>query len=395
MMQTDDRIRNRLHQSVSKLKSYIEEQEYRGYDPYDALKSPLLNNPFIKRIPVVSFLAQQLIKRLPLNLRPVLGIGKGLNPVTLGLCIQGYTSLGKAGILSKNEVVSINSGLIDLLVSLIPVGYRGSCWGYDFPWQSRYFRVEAYQPSIVATGIITNALFQYLKFSDDEKAKNLIVSSAAFVMHDLKRLDNTETGFCFSYTPFDTYPVYNASMKAVRLLVQAWSLSGNEEYLKTARQACSYVMNKQNSDGSWFYSASESGKWIDSYHTGYVLDCADEFSKITNIHDFDSFISHGYRYFETHFSLENGFPAFFHNRKYPIDCTAASQVILTLIHFGNTEKAIQSALFTIENMQSDQGNFYFRKFEKSVRKEPFMRWSDAWMFAALSELLAMTGSKNA
>lgn len=389
-MQNNHDSRQILLQSVQRLKKYIEENEYRGFDPYDALKSPLLNNSLFRKIPFASFVAQQLIKRTPFNLRPVLGIPKGLNPVTIGLCIQAYTSLGNAGILSKDEVTGINGRLIKMLNELIPKGYHGACWGYDFPWQSRFFRVEAYQPSIVATGIITNALFRYISLVDDHDARKLIISSAEFVMKDLKRLEKQNGGFCFSYTPFDSYPVYNASMKAVRLLAQAWHLTGNEQFLSTAGQALSFVMRKQNPDGSWYYSDTETGKWIDSYHTGYVLDCADEFALITKNEIFREQISRGYRYFEQHFILENGFPAFFHNHQFPLDCTSAAQVILTSVRFGHPDKALKTAMFTIENMQSGNGNFYFRKYENSIRKEPFMRWSDAWMFAALSELLSVT-----
>jgi hypothetical protein len=233
-----------------------------------------------------------------------------------------------------------------------------------------------------------------LSLIDDHEAKQLIISSTSFVLKDLKKLDQDEKGFCFSYTPFDTYPVYNASMKAVRLLSQAWSLTGNEQFKSVAEEAMSYVMNKQNSDGSWYYSKSDIGKWIDSYHTGYVLDCADDFSELSDNSSFNNKIIAGFNFFEDHFIGEDGFPAFYHNKLFPLDCTAAAQVILTLCRFGKTLKASEVALFTISNMQSEKGGFYFRKFKNKLRKDAFMRWSDAWMFVAISELLSFNDLKN-
>ena len=84
-----------IEESLQRLVNYIESQNYRGYDPYDALKSPLFRLPILKSNKLIRFGAQQLVKRSPLNLRPLLGIPKGYNPVTLGLCIQGYSNLVK------------------------------------------------------------------------------------------------------------------------------------------------------------------------------------------------------------------------------------------------------------------------------------------------------------
>jgi hypothetical protein len=53
------------------------------------------------------------------------------------------------------------------------------------------------------------------------------------------------------------------------------------------------------------------------------------------------------------------------------------------------------ALWTIENMQDEEGYFYYRcgKFYKN--KIPYIRWGQAWMMNALSYLLlnSAEGSK--
>ncbi|MCB0848707.1 MAG: delta-aminolevulinic acid dehydratase, partial [Bacteroidetes bacterium] len=69
-----------LSSSLERLQSFIEHEHYKGYDPYDALKSPLFRLPFFKSNKLIRFGAQQLVKRSSLNLRPFLFVPKGLNP---------------------------------------------------------------------------------------------------------------------------------------------------------------------------------------------------------------------------------------------------------------------------------------------------------------------------
>src|SRR5438045_8820677 len=55
-----------------------------GYDPYDALRSPVVRAlSFNAKWPRVAWI--QLLKRSPVNLRPLLLVSKSVNPKTLGL----------------------------------------------------------------------------------------------------------------------------------------------------------------------------------------------------------------------------------------------------------------------------------------------------------------------
>ena len=93
-----------IEKGLNKLIDHIERNKYQGYDPYDALNSPLFKLPFLKKNKFLRFGTQQLVKRLPFNIRPLLFIPKGYNPVTLGLCIQGYSYLIKGGSRSEVEI---------------------------------------------------------------------------------------------------------------------------------------------------------------------------------------------------------------------------------------------------------------------------------------------------
>ena len=407
-----------IDESFKKLTNYIESQNYRGYDPYDALKSPLFELPFLRSNKLVRFATQQLVKRSPLNLRPLLGIPKGYNPVTLGLCIQGYSymaegrrqkaegcwkksqgsdlkispspSLPLSSSFTKNEEGYLKKidFLINELKALTSPGFHGSCWGYDFPWEARNATIPGYQPTVVATGIIVNALYTAYKLTGNKECAELIKSSAQFVLNDLKRTYYGDN-FIFSYSPFDSQQVFNASIKGVRILTQAYEITGDENLKTEAAKAARFVVSHQNTDGSWGYSLESGGGWTDNYHSGYVLDCLDEYSKLCNDRSLYENIQRGYHFYKDHFFENDGMPRFYADRSYPADCTAAAQSILTLTRFGDNEEAVKVAVWMIKNMQSGNGSFYFRKYKHYTIRTSFMRWSDAWMFAALAGLWSL------
>jgi hypothetical protein len=379
-----------LETSLHLLLHYIESQDYRGFDPYDALLSPFFRLPVLKDNKLLRFGSQQLVKRFPLNLRHILFMPKGLNPVTLGLCIQGYSYLSQFQPDKRQAFIEKIGALTEKLESLIPSGYSGACWGYDFDWEARHAKIPAFQPTVVATGIITNALFTAWKLAGLENCRDLCVSAAGFVMKDLQRTYDEEGHFSFSYSPFDDQQVFNASMKGARLLAQAWSVTEESELKDSAQVAVDFVAKQQREDGSWGYSLAAEGGWSDNYHTGYVLNCLDEYIRLTGDVLHEEQLARGYAFYKAHFLTREGIPKFFHNGLYPVDCTAAAQTLLTLCRFGDTQLAEKVAAWMSSNMQSRDGHFYFRKFRRYTIKTSFMRWSNAWMFAGLACLLYST-----
>ena len=377
-----------IEKSLFNLLEYIEREKYLGYDPYDVLQSKLFKQPLFKNNKWIRFGVQQFGKRFPISIRPLLGVNKSLNPVTLGLCIQGYSELYKIFPERQQTYAAIIDGLIDRLVKLIPEGYHGSCWGYNFDWEARYLKVPAYQPTIVATGLISNALFLWYKTSGSKWAFELCNGASEFILNDINRTYNGDGNFCFSYSPFDKLKVFNASMKGVRTLSQIYSVTKDAVLKSTAEKAASYVMSGQREDGAWVYSTQDSGGWVDNYHTGYILDCLDEFIRCTGDQKFIPQMERGFIFYRRNFFTDAGIPKFYDRKIYPVDSTSAAQSILTLIRFGELELAKKVAGWMIANMQSVNGNFYFRKFSGYTIRTSFMRWSNAWMFAALGSLLS-------
>jgi hypothetical protein len=58
--------------------------------------------------------------------------------------------------------------------------YSGDCWGYPFDWGGRHGRLASGTPTIVATGIVTNALFVADQVSRLPEALKMCASATRF-----------------------------------------------------------------------------------------------------------------------------------------------------------------------------------------------------------------------
>ena len=78
---------NQILDLIINIESKIHLQQYKGYDPYDALNSNVICPPgkFLK----IAF--TQLLKKSPINLRPLFFIPKTVNPKGLGLLLTIYS----------------------------------------------------------------------------------------------------------------------------------------------------------------------------------------------------------------------------------------------------------------------------------------------------------------
>jgi len=372
--------------SIERLESHLLAERYRGYDPYDALTSPLFRLPLLRSWKVPRLAAQQLLRRVPVNVRPLLGIRKGYNPVTVALVLEGCAYLAEAQPARVVELRGRAEQCVQELARMRSTGYSGSCWGYDFDWEGRYARIPAGTPTIVATGIVTNALFLASSRFGLDEAATMCESAARFVLRDLPRTEAADGTFCWGYSPSDRQRVLNATMKGARLCAQVYSLTGDEECRAAARTTVGYLLAHQREDGSWPYAVGDARTWVDHFHTGYVLDALDSFEQLTDDEAVGRAKARGWRYYRTTFFLDDRIPKYYEDRLYPIDATACAQSLLTLCRFGDTETARRVGEWTISNMQCEDGHFTYQVRRRIRITIPYMRWASAYMYAGLSRL---------
>jgi|SRR5690625_339119 len=381
-----------------RLKSYCEHQDFKGWDPYDGLNSRLFQATPFKHWSFGRLAWIQLFKRNPVNLRRLLLVPKGYNPKGLGLFLTGYCNLyriaekGDDRFGEKDEIKEKIIWLSDKLLSLQSEGYSGACWGYNFDWQARgglFFPAKT--PNVVTTTYVVNGLLDAAQILQDEYIRKTASTASEFVLRDLTRTPKKE-GFLFSYAPkFGNNTVYNASLLGSKLLARIYSLTGKEQYAEAARASVLACCNEQNEDGSWYYGELSIQNWIDSFHTGFNLEAIFDYAQYTGDSSFKTHYNKGMDYYLENFFLEDGTPKYYHDKTYPIDIHSPAQFVITLIKTGvlkqHLDKAQNVISWTLNNMQHHDGAFYYQIKKSHANKVPYMRWSQAWMFASLSGYL--------
>ena len=379
---------NEVRRTITDLERFCREQGWKGYDPYDGLNSKFLRLLTLKgkwlRVAVIQF-----FRRVPLNLRKIFLIEKGYNPKALGLFLDGYVNLYQST--GKKEYKDLIALFVRLLKENASPGYSGYCWGYNFDWQSRAFYTPKGTPTLVNTSFIGEALFRAYKALDSPEYLEMAHSACEFMLQDLNRSCEGEA-LCFSYTPLDRSQIYNASILGARLLARVGREIGDQEFLAIAKKAVGYVVDCQNADGSWYYGGATNQKWIDNFHTGFVLEALADYIDITGNKELGANLRAGLEFYLANFFTEEGAPKYYPDTTYPVDIHSCAQAIITLKKLRNIRPDVEDWLdkvveWTLKNMRSQSGCFYFQKHRFYTNKIPYTRWSQAWMFKALSYLL--------
>lgn len=378
------------------LQQYIEKEEFKGYDPYDTLNSWV---PFGWLGKWGKPIGIQIQKRNPINIRSFIGIKKEYNPKAMGLLLHSYS------LMYKNDPTEETRSKIDFLFNWLlenrTTGFRHFCWGYNFDWASSAKFIKAYSPTIVVSVFIAKGIIAYYEATEDSNAIEILRSIGRFVEFDLPRSEDT-SGICFSYSTIDKDCCYNASMLGSELFAFLYRETKEESYKELALSSCNFVVNKQKENGSWNYSMDlATGKersQID-FHQGYVVDSLAYVMKyIPDVKQkYEKALTKGLAYYETQF-LENGQSLYRVPNKWPAEIHNQAQGIITFSRWANTNAnylslAQKIADYTLENMRSQKGYFYYKKYPLVTIKTPFMRWSQAWMFLALTELISASNKK--
>jgi hypothetical protein len=382
--------REELLTAIKRLDGWLERSGWEGWDTFDGLASPLASI-FTLNIPMLRRFWQQAIRRFPLNLRPIVGIKKAKASKAMGFCAQGYLTLYR--IYGRNEYLQKARFCLHWLADNPTHGYSGHCWGNHFEYESRAGRIPKDTPTIVWTSLIGHTFLDAYESLGNENYLKIARSACEFILRDLWHRTESDT-ICLAYTPLDKEAtIHNSNVLGASLLSRVCRYTSEQHLLQVAKRAFQFTANDQRKDGAWYYGADEKYKWVDCFHTGYVLESFYRHLQYTADKSFIDQLELGYKFFRDTFFEKNGTPRFYDTKKTPLDIQCASQGIQTLVTLkelspDSLQIAQRIAHWTISNMQDRAGFFYYRKYPFITNKTPTLHWAQATMLSALALLAA-------
>lgn len=387
--------------SFISLKKFCEQEDFKGWDPYDGLSSKIFNTiPFFRHSSLCRLIYIQFFKYSPINLRRLLGVRKDYNSKGIALALSAYCNMYKSvknksefrTILGKEEdLINRINYLGNLLIQLKSKGeYSGACWGYGFDWQSRAFFLPASTPTVVATSFAVEALLSASDITGNKSFLNEAISSGEFILKDLNRIQKG-TNYMFSYSPLDERAVYNASLLGSKTLSLIYRKTKEKKYLEAATKSVRAVLECQNADGSFPHSDQIGNKWRDNFHTGFKLESLNTYSCLVDDDSVKESIAKGYSHWiNNFFDRENSIAKYYETDTVnsTIDLHCMAQALSTIYKLGKFDQELPLIEHLIEwanhNMKSPSGYYFYQKKGESINRIPYMRWPNLWMLYGLS-----------
>jgi hypothetical protein len=394
--------------------------DFAGHDPYDGLNSSLFQATPLRHSRAARLAWTQFLKRSPFNVRKIAGVAAERN--AKGIALFALAAIADFRRLQTKEAEVAARELLDDLIGMSLKGRRGACWGYNFDWQSRSFFVPRGTPTIIPTAFAARALCDAAEVIDRDEYLPFARTICNFILNDLNQSDETSEEVCFSYSPLDRTRVFNASLMAAEVLATVGGMLGEKSLGDAAMRATRYVVRRQLNDGSWAYGADGHQGWSDNFHTAFILTSLSRIIAASQVGkgglppqpmevqtrrgqaplpdlrgseaviDLEPALLRGYEFWKERFFLSSGWPKYYPNRLYPADVHSTAAAIVTLVELrgrfpGTLELAERIASWSIENLRSPDGYFYYQRHRFHMTRIPYMRWSQAWMAYALARLI--------
>lgn len=376
-----------IYKALLEIEKWIEDNQYKSYDPYDALDSPLAelipeNCKLVKRI------FTQINKFSPINLRPLVGVRKKISVKACAYLASAYTRLYK---ISKLDIYAQKTReLLEYVFQNRCERYSNISWGYNFDYQTGSVSYKQGDSTLVATAFIANSFIDAYEVFNEDRYLNIARSACRYIMENLP-VYSDEDRICISYVPYSVIPVHNANMLGILVLSRTYEYTNENELCEYARKAVEYTAKCQLPSGAWYYAEHAWCHWIDGLHTGFILDSFYYYIQVTGDKSYEDKIQKGLKFYRQNL-FDHFIPKSRNDRLYPIDIRNASQGIQTFSIFCDYDSsyldfALNLSLWTIKNMKNKDGSFQFQKHGLYTIKTPFMRWSQSTIVCALSWLL--------
>ena len=389
-------------ETLERTLAYARRHDYTGWDYGDGM-----DNRIREALPVESkwlnVAFQEVAKRTPVNVRPLLGVHPRRNYQGAALFAMANRTMARVAdelAVGPRRDVDYDAEarrLADWLVEYSTDGYSGFCAGYPHPIQHLDGRGHPYEPDVVDTSYGVKALLRAGAY--DRRYAETVRSAADFALSDLNyRPVESGRGAVVDYHtkhPEDYYTI-NAGALCARMFVDLYDHFGDEELRRRARDLFDHVADLQTDRGGWYYRDPPEASHLsmDNHHNGFVLECFQRYRAVTGEDRYDDTLDDALRFYRDELFEPTGAPNFDEESAYPRDVHASTQGALVFTYAGDLRFARRILQWAFEHFYAGGGKFHYRIERWHRKRVTLMRWCQAWMAYAVSEYLdARIGSR--
>jgi hypothetical protein len=305
-------------------------------------------------------------------------------------------------------------------------------WGYHFPVHTRFFSYVPPTPNLIVTAFVAKGMIAATRAGLVDCLPD-VEGAVAFILRGLPRVTD-DTGQCIGYVPGETTAVHNANMLAALVLAEAAGLVAERRdagtapagdapdgaaaaaatapaaataaaaWLDEALACARYTVARQAPDGSWPYSEESYGRWVDGFHTGFVLEGLAAVVRATGDPALRAGLDRGLRFYVAHLFGPDGEPKYYPHQGRPFDALSAAQGVETLhVALGagaagslvavggpaalvpGAAQAVPSQLSWIrEHLVKPSGHVAYQVHRGWTDRREFPRWASAPLMSALA-----------
>ncbi len=369
---------------IEKALNFIEKEKYSSFDPFDVLLSSFVD----KLTHLARRLAIQINRKLLFNVRPLLGIPKKVHTKILSDMLSVYSLLYS----HDNQKMHLEKAqaMYTWLMERKIILDESIAWGADFPYTTRFTNIGYETPNLFNTLNSANSLLDYYDISRDVSIKKNIVRIISSLYKDLGIVYPEDNIAWIRYYPKQTIPVLNVNASAASTFIRVNETIKEDIVPQTdITKILALLKSHQNPDGSWYYTSSKDGQWIDGFHSGYIIESLAYIKSVSHTYDIDEMLIKGVNFYINNLFSFEGIPKYYHDKLYPIESQNCAQAIQTLAKLSlylkiDTKDLLNKVISrTLYYLYNPDGYFYYKREKYFTNKQFYIRWSQTPMILAL------------
>lgn len=316
--------------------------DWKSYDPFDLLL--VKHGEFMRRYsPLTGRLVVQLGRRTGSRVRHLARIAQHEEAKAIGDFLLASVLLSSRYKVSWSHAYI--KPLADRLERLTVKTRNGVGWGLGFPYASRFVSVPARTPNAYTTICCVAALTRAAEYLHDDAPLDLALAGAQAISVDLGIV--RDGGRCwFRYWPGDDSCILNVQALVAGCFQRLGAVTGDGGLSSQAELAVATVLASQRSDGSFPYSTDRRARFVDAFHTGFVLEGLTRFrmnSPYEGTSHVRECVNRGMEFLRAHLMDASHFPRRSPGGPVARDGQNVGQLIQTLVACGDDHDRLLAA----------------------------------------------------